>query len=198
LATAEQKQAELISQAQTAYRASLNAKDREAQTAATQYAQDLDARNKAHQAEVNALMKVNVAQDERNAALLSKRDTDYISSLDALTKQHAQKMMEFNNERIANIEKLRAEINAANAARDAERKVAQTLQINQESRHKEWQAEEANRHHMQITNLQARYDALVLLMQKEGDAFRQQIEESRSRYELRINELEIMIKSLTM
>jgi len=124
LTSAEQKQAELISQAQTAYRASLNAKDREAQTAATQYAQDLDARNKAHQAEVNALMKVNVTQDERNAALLSKRDTDYISSLDALTKQHAQKMMEFNNERIANIEKLRAEINAANAARDAERKVA--------------------------------------------------------------------------
>lgn len=127
MALTEQKHADLTQRNESSYRASLDAKDREAQAAATAHSSDLQARASAHNDEVKRLLELNQTQNERQSADYRKRDSDYIASLEQLTKQHSLKMKEFDDERIRNVAALRAELLAANAARDAERKQAQAL-----------------------------------------------------------------------
>jgi hypothetical protein len=84
MATIQSQHADLLMKTNTAHRASLDQKDRDAQAAAAAYAKDLADRQTKHQEEIARLMKLNAAQHERTSADYRKRDTDYNDSLDKL------------------------------------------------------------------------------------------------------------------
>lgn len=99
-----------MQQTQSAHRMQLDQRDRESQQAAQQFADNAQNAAARHAEEVSRLTKLNLDQQERNAAETKKRDSDYNTSLENLRQKHAQEMKQAGDDRHASVSALQHDL----------------------------------------------------------------------------------------
>lgn len=190
--------ADLMQKTNTQHRATLDTKDREAQAAAAKYARDLADCKTKHQEEVARLTKLNQTQHDRTSAEYRKRDTDYNDSLEKLRAVQAAAVKKLDEELAKKEKTLKEELAAKEQSWQAKFKEWQAANLKQESRHTAASTADNSAHHKLISDLQAKLDSMLAQKHAEIVALQAKLEDQRSKYDLKIDQLEKTIKSLTI